>query len=111
RFDVGRFKPADPGQRVLHLAFQPVAMDDTPILPVSEVTSSYYLRMRVQDRPGVLADIASILSETNISIGSMFQEPHGETEADIIFLLHQAREGAVDAALAKIHALSFVHTK
>ncbi|MCC2596414.1 homoserine dehydrogenase [Pusillimonas sp. MFBS29] len=109
--DVARLESADPGHRVPHLAFQPEAMDDTPILPVSDVVSSYYLRMRVQDRPGVLADIASILSEMNISIGSMFQEPHGETEADIIFLSHQAREGAINAALDRIHELPFVHTK
>lgn len=108
--DVTRLEAADPGHRVPHLAFQPDAMDDTPVLPVAEVISSYYLRMRVQDRPGVLADIAGILAEMGISIGSMFQEPHGDAEADIIFLSHQAREGAIDTALARIRALPFVHS-
>src|SRR3546814_11077787 len=58
--DVARLESADPEHRVPHLAFQPDAMDDTPVLPISEIHSSYYLRMRVQDRPGVLADIARI---------------------------------------------------
>src|SRR3546814_9421280 len=97
--DVARLESADPGHRVPHLAFQPDAMDDTPVLPISEIHSSYYLRMRVQDRPGVLADIARILSEVGISIGSMFQQPSGEKQADIIFLTPAAREGAIDPAL------------
>src|SRR5690554_507504 len=106
--DVTRLEAADPEHRVPHLAFQPDAMQDTVVLPVQEVRSSYYLRVRVQDRPGVLADIARILSDSGISIGSMFQQPHGDTEADIIFLSHEAREGAVDDAMARIRALSFV---
>ncbi|MBF6615164.1 homoserine dehydrogenase [Pollutimonas thiosulfatoxidans] len=106
--DVARLEAADPEHRVPHLAFQPDAMQDTVVLPVQEVRSSYYLRVRVQDRPGVLADIARILSDSGISIGSMFQQPHGDTEADIIFLSHEAREGAVDDAMARIRALPFV---
>ena len=108
--DVTRLEAADPHHRVPHLAFQPDAMDDTPVLPMSEVRSSYYLRLRVQDRPGVLADLAGILSDAGISIGSMFQEPHGESQADIIFLTHEAREGAVDDALERIRTLSFVQS-
>lgn len=108
--DVTRLQAADPEHRVPHLAFQPDAMDDTPVLPVADVRSSYYLRVRVQDRPGVLADIARILSDEGISIGSMFQQPHGESQADIIFLTHEAREGAVDSAMALIRALSFVQS-
>lgn len=108
--DVTRLEAADPHHRVPHLAFQPDAMDDTPVLPMSEVQSSYYLRLRVQDRPGVLADLAGILSDVGISIGSMFQEPHGESQADIIFLTHQAREGAIDDALDRIRGLPFVQS-
>lgn len=108
--DVTRLQAADPDHRVPHLAFQPDAMEDIRILPVAEVQSSYYLRLRVEDRPGVLADLARILSESGISIGSMFQEPHGATEADIIFLSHTAREGDVDTALEQIQGLSFVRS-
>ena len=106
--DVTRLQAADPEHRVPHLAFQPDAMADTPILPMADVISAYYLRLHVDDRPGVLADLARILSDSGISIGSMFQEPHGEHAADIIFLTHEAREGAVDKALEKIQALPFV---
>jgi homoserine dehydrogenase len=106
--DVARLEAADPNHRVPHLAFQPDAMVDIPVLPIEEVLSSYYLRLRVQDQPGVLADLARILSDAGISIGSMFQEPHGTEEADIIFLSHTAREGAVNAAIQKIELLPFV---
>jgi homoserine dehydrogenase len=109
--DVTRLLAADPEHRVPHLAFQPDAMDDTPILPMSEVLSSYYLRLRVEDRPGVRADLARILADCEISIGSMFQEPHSVNDADIIFLSHQAREGAVDLAMEKIRALPFVKSE
>ena len=108
--DVTRLQTADPEHRVPYLAFQPDALDDTPILPIEEIRSSYYLRLRVQDRPGVLADIARILADVGISIGSMFQEPHGDTEADIIFLTHEAREGDIDSALQRIGVLAFVHS-
>ena len=106
--DVARLEAADPNHRVPHLAFQPDAMVDIPVLPIEEVLSSYYLRLRVQDQPGVLADLARILSDAGISIGSMFQEPHGTEEADIIFLSHTAREGAVNAAIQRIELLPFV---
>lgn len=106
--DVARLDSAEPGHRVPYLAFQHDALDDTPVLPISEIISSYYLRLRVVDRPGVLADISRILADSDVSIGSMFQQPYGDTEADIIFLSHAAREGAVDAALQRIRTLPFV---
>jgi len=108
--DVTRLAAAHPAQRVPHLAFQPDAMADIPILPVAQVRSSYYLRLRVEDRPGVLADLARILACADISIGSMFQKPHGVDQADIIFLSHDASEGAVDAAIAHIRDLPFVRS-
>jgi len=108
--DVTRLQMADPEHRVPHLAFQPDAMADIPVLPMAEVRTSFYLRLRVDDRPGVLADLARVLSQGGISVGSMFQQPHGEHQADIIFLTHEAREGDVDAALAAIRELPFVHS-
>jgi homoserine dehydrogenase len=108
--DVARLQMADPEHRVPHLAFQPDAMADIPILPMAEVRTSFYLRLRVDDRPGVLADLARILSQAKISVGSMFQQPHGEHQADIIFLTHEAREGDVQQALQVIQDLPFVHS-
>ena len=108
--DIARLATADPEHRVPHLAFQPNAMNDTPILPMSEVTTSYYLRMNVADQPGVLADVTRILADSSISIDAMLQkEPaEGETQTDIIMLTHQTQEKNVEAAIAKIEALSTV---
>lgn len=108
--DVTRLQFADPGHQVPHLAFQPGSMTNTPVLGMSDVVSSYYLRMRVDDRPGVLAEVARILANHEISIGSMFQEPHGPADADIIFLSHEAREGNIDLALEEIQNLPFVRS-
>lgn len=108
--DITRLATADPEHRVPHLAFQPDAMVDTPILPMSEVTTSYYLRMRVADQPGVLADVTRILADSTISIDAMLQkEPdEGETRTDIIMLTHQTQEKHIVAAIAKIEALTTV---
>ena len=108
--DVTRMHTADPEHRVPHLAFQADAMEDTPILPLSEVETSYYLRLRVEDKPGVLADITRILADQQISIDAMIQrEPgEGESQTDIIMLTHVTREKNVDAAIAKIEALPVV---
>ncbi|MCP1680505.1 homoserine dehydrogenase [Kerstersia gyiorum] len=108
--DVTRLHTADPHNRVPHLAFQPDALSDLPILPISEVHTAYYLRLKVQDQPGVLADIAGILSRAGISIGSMIQEP-AEDGATIIFLTHEAVERNVDEAIASIEQLPFVHSR
>ena len=108
--DITRLATADPGHRVPHLAFQPNAMTDIEILPMSEVTTSYYLRMTVADQPGVLADLTRVLADASISIDAMLQkEPaEGETRTDIIFLTHQTQEKNVDAAIAKMEALRTV---
>jgi homoserine dehydrogenase len=108
--DVTRMQTADPENRVPHMAFQPDAVQDTPILPLSEVESAYYLRLRVEDKPGVLADITRILADQQISIDAMIQrEPgEGESQTDIIMLTHITREKNVDAAIAKIRSLPVV---
>ncbi|MFZ5581594.1 MAG: homoserine dehydrogenase [Pseudomonadota bacterium] len=108
--DVTRLHTSDPEHRVPHLAFQPDAVVDLPILPLAEVQTAYYLRLRVEDKPGVLADITRILADQSISIDAMIQkEPgEGEVQTDIILLTHQTREKNVDAAIAKIEALAAV---
>lgn len=108
--DVARMQMADPEHHVPYLAFQPDAMSDFPVLDMANVRTSYFLRLRVDDQPGVLADLARLLSNAEISVGSMFQQPHGVHQADIIFLTHEAREGDVDDALAAIRDLPFVHS-
>ena len=108
--DITRLATADPEHRVPHLAFQPNAMTNIEILPMSEITTSYYLRMNVSDQPGVLADLTRILADATISIDAMLQkEPaDGETKTDIIFLTHQTQEKNVTAAIAKMEGLSTV---
>ncbi len=108
--DVTRMHTADPGNRVPHLAFQPDAVRDIPVLAMGEVETAYYLRMRVEDRPGVLADITRILADQQISIDAMIQrEPaEGEEQADIIMLTHLTREKNMEAALRRIEALPVV---
>jgi len=111
--DVARMLTADPEHRVPHLAFQPDRLSDVPILPIGEVETAYYLRLRVLDRTGVLADITRILADLDISIDAMVQkEPHaGEDQVDIIMLTHETVEKRVNAALAKIEALPVVSGK
>jgi homoserine dehydrogenase len=108
--DVTRLITADPEQRVPHLAFQPDRLSADPVLPIGEVETSYYLRMRVQDRPGVLADITRILADSAISIEAMVQKEPGEGESrvDIVMLTHLALEKNVEQAMAKIERLSSV---
>src|SRR4029434_6638588 len=109
--DVTRMHTADTGHRVPHLAFQPDQLSDLPFLPMGEVETSYYLRMRVLDKPGVLADITRILADREISIDAMIQkEPsEGEDQTDIILLTHTCIEKHVIAAIAKIEALATVN--
>lgn len=111
--DVTRLHTADPEHRVPHLAFQPDALSNTPLLPIEEVRSAYYLRMRVADETGVLADITRILAESGISIDAMLQKEsrEGEPQTDIIMLSHVVVEKQVNAAIAAIEALPTVLSK
>src|SRR5215831_4978066 len=111
--DVTRMHTADPEHRVPHLAFQPDRLSDLAFLPMGEVETSYYLRLRVEDKPGVLADITRILADREISIDAMIQkEPsEGEEQTDIILLTHKCIEKHVVAAIARIEALATIKTK
>ena len=112
--DITRLHTADPLNRVPHLAFQPNAMSDVPVLPMSEVVTSYYLRLRVADEAGVLAQVTGLLAEAGISIDAVLQREadevggEGATSTDLIILTHEAREGTMNAALAKLQTLPTV---
>lgn len=107
--DVTRLHTADPNHRVPHLAFQPDALADLPILDIGDVRSSYYLRLRVLDQPGVMAELARVLADNSISINSMIQQPEDDAEAaDIIFLTHEALERDVVRAIEQMQALDTV---
>ena len=111
--DVTRMHTADPEQRVPHLAFQPDRMSDLSILSMEEVETSYYLRLRVLDRPGVLADITRILADQSISIDAMVQkEPsEGEEQVDIIMLTHLTLEKNINDAIKRIESLPVIFGK
>jgi homoserine dehydrogenase len=113
--DVTRLHTADPQNRVPHLAFQPDAMSPLQVLPMDEVVTSYYLRLRVADQAGVLAKVTGILAEAGISIDAVLQReadevnPNGGVpQTDVIILTHDTREGTMNAALAQMQALPTV---
>ncbi|HET7402239.1 MAG TPA: homoserine dehydrogenase [Usitatibacter sp.] len=105
--DVTRMATSDPEHRVPHLAFQPDRLSSEPILPMEEVESGYYLRLRALDRPGVLADVTRICADLDISIDAIFQKEAGEGEeqTDVVILTHRTLEKNVNAALRRIEAL------
>jgi|HubBroStandDraft_1064217.scaffolds.fasta_scaffold07659_5 homoserine dehydrogenase len=102
--DVTRLMRAEPEERVPHLAFQPESLSDVRVLPMAAVETSYYLRVRVTDQVGVLADIARTLADAGISIDAMLQQGPGDdrSETDIVILTHRTRERNFDAALARL---------
>jgi homoserine dehydrogenase len=108
--DVARLQTADPEHRVPHLAFQPGSMVNTAIMPMGEITTSYYLRLRVADVTGVLADITRILADNSISIDAMLQREagDGENQTDLIMLTHETKEKNILAAITKVEALKTV---
>jgi homoserine dehydrogenase len=116
--DITRLHTADPEHRVPHLAFQANTLADAmgtlPLLPMSEVVTSYYLRLRVADQAGVLAKVTGLLAEAGISIDAMLQREadevggEGSTQTDLIILTHETREGTMDAVIAQMQALPTV---
>jgi homoserine dehydrogenase len=108
--DITRLHTADPDHRVPHLAFQPGSLADTPILPIADVVTAFYLRLQVADQAGVLARITGILAENDISIDAVLQREsaEGEKQTDLIILTHDTVEGRMTAALAQMQALPTV---
>ena len=112
--DITRLHTADPLHRVPHLAFQPDAMSNLPVLPMSEVSTSYYLRLRVADETGVLARVTGILAEAGISIDAVLQREAdevggvGSMQTDLIILTHDCVEARMNEALAQMQALPSV---
>ena len=107
--DVTRLATVDPYCRVPHLAFQPNEMTDVAIVPMDEITTSYYLRVYVKDQLGVMADLTRILADAGISIDAVLQkEPGNQVNLDIIMLTHQTREKNINAAIEKIETLPAV---
>jgi homoserine dehydrogenase len=108
--DITRLHTADAGHRVPHLAFQPDELADTPILPIDQVVTAFYLRLQVADQTGVLSKITTILADSDISIDAVLQREsaEGENQTDLIILTHDTEEGRMRAALAKMQALPTV---
>jgi homoserine dehydrogenase len=108
--DITRLATADPDHRVPHLAFQPDALADTPILGIEQVQTSFYLRLCVADEAGVLSSITTILADNNISIDAVLQREsaEGEKQTDLIILTHDTIEGRMRTALAKMQSLGTV---
>lgn len=108
--DVTRTLTTDPENRVPHLAFQPGAIADLPVLAMSEVETAYYLRTQATDRPGVLAEVARIIGEHEISIEAVVQRqpPPGVDWANLIMLTHRVREGRMNDALAEVEKLDSI---
>ena len=115
--DIARLHTADPLNRVPHLAFQPDAMSDARVLTMSEVVTSYYLRLRVADEAGVLARVTGILAASGISIDAVLQREadevggEGATSTDLIILTHDTVEGTMNEAIAQMQALPTVLAK
>ena len=111
--DITRLHTADPNHRVPHLAFQPDELATTPILPIEQVVTSFYLRLQVADQAGVLARITGILAERNISIDALLQRPQdadsqGQSKTDVIILTHETVEGKMNEAIAQMQVLPTV---
>ncbi len=108
--DVVRTLTADPENRVPHLAFQPDALSDLPVLPMEEVETAYYLRLTASDRPGVLAEVTRILGDLGISIEAIVQKEPAEAgaEVSVIILTHRIREAGMNEAIARIEALDTI---
>ena len=108
--ELGRALTVDYDERVPYLGFHTDQMSDEPILTIDDVSCSFYLRLHVQDKTGVLADVTRILSDNNVSIDALVQRDVDQGLVPIVMMTHVVREGDMSAALAKIGALESVNS-
>jgi homoserine dehydrogenase len=112
--DITRMQSATAAQRVPALAFQPESISNIPVLPMSKVVTAYYLRLRVADQAGVLAQVTGIVAGAGISIDAVLQREadevggEGATSTDLIILTHDCVESQVNAAMTQMQALKTV---
>ncbi|MFT6341524.1 MAG: homoserine dehydrogenase [Alcanivorax sp.] len=106
--ELGRALTVDHDERVPYLGFHTDHMSDEPILTIDDVSCCFYLRLHVQDKKGVLADVTRILSDNNVSIDAMIQREVDQGLVPIVMMTHEVREGDMNLALAKIGALDTV---
>jgi len=111
--DIVRALTSDPENRVPHLAFKPDAMSDIPVLDIEDIETAYYLRLTALDRPGVLANVTSILGDSNISIEAIIQKQaiEGGSQVPVIFLTQRVREKNMNEAIRNIEALDTISGK
>lgn len=104
--DVARGMSTPMECRVPCLGFQPQAMVDLPVLPMGEVETAFYLRMKAVDKPGVLSKISSVLSDFQISIEAVIQkEPKpGEPEVDLVILSNVVKEATMNEAMRRLES-------
>jgi homoserine dehydrogenase len=108
--DVARTLTAEPEHRVPYLGFGPDHVFEQTILPIEEVETAYYLRMSAEDKPGVLSKIATILSDSGISIEALIQKEakEGESVVPLIILTNNVQEKRLVAALNNIEAFDSI---
>jgi homoserine dehydrogenase len=111
--DVARSVACGSSQRVPYLGFNPEAMENLGVLPMEDIQSAYYLRIQALDRPGVLAKVASVLSEHGINIESIMQKESEVTDGRIpvIILTHTVQERQINRAIEDLEALTDIEDK
>ncbi|GGO78593.1 homoserine dehydrogenase [Marinobacterium nitratireducens] len=103
--DVVRTLSLENGNRVPHLAFQPSALSDLPVLPAEEIETAYYLRIHAIERPGVLAHITKIFGDSGINIEAIIQKETTAEQVPVIILTQRVKERVMNDAIAQIESL------
>ncbi len=110
--DIGRNILAGIAGRIPHLGYRKGVSKPKSYMPIDDIFTNYYLRINVMDKPGVLANIAGILGERDISIVSVIQKAvHMDGYVPIVMLTHEAKESNIRSAMEKIESMDYVGGK